>query len=91
MNKKELVQKYREILNDDSTVISKSTEQVNALLDAILEVVKEHRMLKLLGHGTYQIVTRKARKGRNPKTGEEIQIAAKDTLKFKAGKNWDDK
>jgi DNA-binding protein HU-beta len=91
MNKKELVHKYRAILKSESTLISESTNQVNALLDAILEVVKEHKMLKLLGHGTYQVVTRKARKGRNPKTGEEIQIPAKDTLKFKAGKNWDDK
>jgi Bacterial nucleoid DNA-binding protein len=40
-----------------------------------------------VGFGTFSKVRRKARKGRNPRTGEEIKIKATNVVKFKAGKN----
>jgi len=41
----------------------------------------------LVGFGTFWVLNRKARRGRNPQTGEELQISAKKVAKFKAGKN----
>ena len=44
----------------------------------------------LVGFGTFSVGERKARTGRNPKTGKELNIAAKKVARFKAGKNLDD-
>lgn len=59
-------------------------------LDAFMEVTKETLAsggeVSLIGFGTFSVTERAARTGRNPKTGAEIQIAAKKAPKFKAGK-----
>ncbi len=47
---------------------------------------KKDGKVTLVGFGTFSKVRRKARKGRNPQTGEEIKIKAKNVVKFKAGK-----
>lgn len=47
--------------------------------------------LGLVGFGTFSVVKRKAREGRNPQTGKTIKIAAKKVVKFKAGKGLSDK
>lgn len=57
---------------------------VNATLDAIKKNVRKG--VTLVGFGTFKIVKRKARIGRNPQTGEKIRIAAKNVVKFKPGK-----
>lgn len=61
-----------------------ATNAVNATIEAIKKNVKERVIL--IGFGTFKIVKRKARTGRNPQTGEKIRIGAKNVVKFKAGK-----
>lgn len=55
-------------------------------LDAITKALKKEQRITLVGFGTFSVTRRKARKGRNPRTGEEIRIAASKTPKFTAGK-----
>lgn len=59
-------------------------------LDSFMEVTKETLAsggeVSLIGFGTFSVTERAARTGRNPKTGAEIQIAAKKAPKFRAGK-----
>ena len=59
---------------------------VNRLLDSILAALKNEDKVIISGFGTFSVSKRKARTGRNPKTGESIQIAASRAAKFKAGK-----
>ena len=58
--------------------------------DAIIEAITEHLAgggkVQLVGFGSFEVKSRAARVGRNPKTGESIQIAATSTPVFKAGK-----
>lgn len=64
-------------------------------LDEILETIEETLIageeINFIGWGKFEKVEKAARIGRNPKTGEEIEIAAKNTVKFKAGKGLVDK
>ncbi len=59
---------------------------LDAALDAIKKSLKKGQKVTLVGFGTFSVAKRKARKGRNPRTGEEIDIAASKTPKFTPGK-----
>jgi DNA-binding protein HU-beta len=59
---------------------------LTALLDGIGEALARGEKVQLVGFGTFEIRERAARKGRNPQTGEEIDIAAARVPVFKAGK-----
>lgn len=59
---------------------------VNAFLETITETLAEGGKVQLVGFGTFETRDRAARVGRNPQTGEEIQIPAKKAPAFKAGK-----
>lgn len=87
MNKGDLINKIAE-----GADISKAqaTDALNAVLDNIGEALKEGEKVTLIGFGTFSISERKARTGRNPQTGETIQIAAKNVVKFKPGKELSD-
>lgn len=87
MNKGDLINKIAE-----SADISKAqaTDALNAVLDNIGEALKDGDKVTLIGFGTFSISERKARTGRNPQTGETIQIAAKNVVKFKPGKELSD-
>lgn len=63
--------------------LTEAEKQVRNSLNAIIEVTKEDGRTTFPGVGTFSAVTRKARTGRNPKTGEALEIPAKDTIKFK--------
>lgn len=63
-----------------------SRESVIAMLDAIRDALKKGDKVVLTGFGTFSVRSRAARKGRNPQTGAEIQIPAKKTPGFTAGK-----
>lgn len=65
---------------------AESERKFEAILDSIEEVLKAGEELNFIGWGKFEVVEKTARKGRNPKTGEEIQIEAKKAIKFKAGK-----
>lgn len=83
MNKKELVKAMAEKLG---TTQKAAGEQLDALLEVITEAMVAGEDVKITGFGTFSVTERAAREGRNPATGETIQIAASKAPKFKAAK-----
>ena len=85
MNKAQLVQKLAE-----KTKLSKV--QSEAVIDAALEIIQKTVQrgddVKLVGFGTFSAVNRKAKKGRNLKTGEEVAIPGVRLPRFKPGKDF---
>jgi DNA-binding protein HU-beta len=63
---------------------------VNIVLDDIITALKQGDRVNISGFGTFSVSTRQARTGRNPKTGESIQISESRSAKFKAGKQLKD-
>jgi DNA-binding protein HU-beta len=59
---------------------------VNLIFDDIVAALKANDKVNISGFGTFTVSQRKARQGRNPKTGETIEIAASRAAKFKPGK-----
>jgi len=84
MNKAELVE---EVTNQTGVTKRASRKAVDAMTSVISDTLARGEKVTLVGFGTFKVMERKARKGRNPQTGEEIQIPAKKVPKFKAGKN----
>lgn len=83
MNKTELIQAvstHSELTKKDAT------KAVDAVFDTILETLKNGEPIQIVGFGNFEVRERAERKGRNPQTGEEIQIAASKVPAFKAGK-----
>ena len=70
---------------------TESREAVNAILSVITDSLGRGEKVTLVGFGTFQIGTRKVRIGRNPQTGESIQIPARKVPVFKAGKGLKEK
>jgi DNA-binding protein HU-beta len=68
----------------------KAEEIVNGVFDDIIAALKNGDKVNISGFGTFSVSERKARTGRNPKTGETIQIASSRAAKFKAGKTLKD-
>lgn len=83
MTKGELVDKIA-----SGTGLSKADagRALDATIDTVKAALKKGQKVALVGFGTFAVVKRKARKGRNPRTGQEIKIAAAKTPKFTAGK-----
>jgi DNA-binding protein HU-beta len=83
MNKSDLIEAMA-----DAADISKSAagRALDGLTDAIAVALKQGESVSVIGFGTFSIKKREARKGRNPQTGQEIDIAASKTASFKAGK-----
>ncbi len=63
---------------------------VNIVLDDIIAALKQGQRVNISGFGTFSVSTRQARTGRNPKTGETIEISASRSAKFKPGKQLKD-
>lgn len=83
MNKQDLVSIVAE---SGDLAKAKAGDVLDALLDAISTALKKKQEVRLVGFGTFSTSKRKAGKGRNPRTGEEIKIPATTTVRFKAGK-----
>lgn len=83
MNKSELVSSVAEMSELSKKDAAKA---VDAVFDTILNALKEGDRVQLIGFGNFEVRERAARKGRNPQTGEEIQIAASKVPAFKPGK-----
>jgi DNA-binding protein HU-beta len=62
-----------------------SKKALDAFVDTTAKALKSGDRLSLVGFGSFSVSKREARTGRNPQTGKEIQIAAKNVVKFKAG------
>ena len=87
MNKTDLITKVSEL-----TELSKkdATKAVDAVFEAISDALQAGDKVQLVGFGNFEVRERQARKGRNPQTGEEIEIAASKTPAFKPGKSLKD-
>jgi DNA-binding protein HU-beta len=86
MNKAELIDEIAKV-----TCTKKEAEAVlNTVTAAIQKTLKKGNSVTLVGFGTFSVSKRKARKGRNPQTGETIKISAKKVPVFKAGKGLKD-
>ena len=59
---------------------------IDSTINAIKKSLKKNQKVTLVGFGTFSVSKRKARKGRNPQTGEKIKIKGRNTVTFKAGK-----
>ena len=83
MNKAELVEEVA-----DQTGLTKrvSREAIDAITSAVGDSLAREERVTLVGFGSFQVMQRKARRGRNPQTGKELQIPAKKVPKFKAGR-----
>ena len=83
MNKAELVAAIAE----RTELSKKDTEAaVKAFIDVGADALKKGDKVQMVGFGTFEVVERAEREGRNPQTGETMKIAASKTPKFKAGK-----
>ena len=65
----------------------KSKKNINAVLEAFNEALASDGKIQLVGLGTFDVIERQGRAGRNPKTGAAIAIPTKKAIRFKAGKN----
>lgn len=83
MNKTELIAAMAE-----QTELSKKDAEaaLKAFIDVVSEELKKGEKVQLVGFGTFEVSERAAREGRNPQTGETMEIKASKTPKFKAGK-----
>ena len=83
MNKNDLVSQVA-----DNSGLSKadSTKAVDAVFESITGALRGGQEVRLVGFGTFVVTHRKASMGRNPRTGESIQIPASNQPKFRAGK-----
>jgi DNA-binding protein HU-beta len=83
MTKAELVAKIAE---KNGTSKAQAEASMNAILDVIQDELAAGNKLTLTGFGTFSVSERKARTGRNPRTGDEIKIPACKVAQFKPGK-----
>ena len=83
MNKTEIIAAIAE-----KTELSRKDEEkaLKAFTEVVEEELKKGEKIQLVGFGTFEVSERAAREGRNPQTGETMQIAASKSPKFKAGK-----
>lgn len=83
MTKAELIAK---VASDAQVKKSDAERTINSLLKTLSGTLKTEGRLALAGFGTFVVVDRKAREGRNPQTGKPIKIPATKVVKFKPGK-----
>jgi DNA-binding protein HU-beta len=83
MNKTELVAAIAE----QAELSKKDSEKaLKAFIDVVTDELKKGEKIQLVGFGTFEVIERAAREGRNPLTGEKMKIKASKAPKFKAGK-----
>ncbi len=83
MNKNDLVAAVAQATDSSK---ADAAQAVDSVLNAITGALKSGDGVQLVGFGNFSVAARAARQGRNPRTGETIQIAASKQPKFKAGK-----
>jgi DNA-binding protein HU-beta len=83
VNKADLIDKMASEANISKAAAEKA---LGAFTDGVKDALRKSENVTLIGFGTYSVVERKARTGRNPQTGQELKIPAKKIIKFKAGK-----
>lgn len=83
MNKTDLIEK---VATDIGMTKKDATNVVDTVLETISEALQRGEKVSLIGFGNFEVRERSARKGRNPRTGEEIEIKASKVPAFKPGK-----
>src|SRR5260370_1354682 len=86
-----VLQTRRQMGLRSDTSKAKAERAVTAVINAIKVGVKKAKMVQLVGFGTFKVVERKARKGVNPKTLQQIRIPKSKTVKFAPGKDFKSK
>lgn len=86
MNKGDLVNEVAKVVATKKA----AADAVEAVLAGITKALKKKQAVTIVGFGTFKVGKRKARTGRNPQTGAEIKIKAKNVPKFVAGKDLKD-
>ena len=82
MNKGDLI----DAIVKEAKISKASAEKaLNTVIDSVGATLKKGGKVAVVGFGTFSVSRRKARKGRNPQTGKEIKIPAKNVVKFSAG------
>jgi len=82
MNKTDLINEVAKVLGTKKD----AQKAVDCVLSTIKEALSKKESVTLIGFGTFKVAKRKARVGRNPRTGEEIKIAEKNVPRFVPGK-----
>lgn len=82
MNKAELIEA---MANGAGISKAEAKKALDAFIDNTASALKKGNRVALVGFGSFSVSKRSARTGRNPQTGKEIKIAAKNVVKFKAG------
>lgn len=83
MTKTELIDAIADGAKITKTAAGKA---LDVYLQTLAKELKNNGKIGLVGFGTFSLINRKAREGRNPKTGDKIKIAARKVIKFKPGK-----
>ena len=84
MNKEDLVK----LVSEKTGITQKAAEQVQkAVIELFSSTLEKGEQISLVGFGSFKVVERAAREGRNPITGEKIQIPASNTVKFTPSKS----
>lgn len=87
MNKGQLIEK---IMSDAKISKPQATAAVTSLANNVKSSLQSGEKVVLAGLGTFSVKTRKARTGRNPRTGESLQISERRVVRFKVGKTLKD-
>lgn len=88
VTKKEIVKQISERLGLTQL---KTKEIVQQTFDAIVDTLLEVRRIELRNFGVFEVKTRKARKARNPRTGEKVEVPPKNVVTFKPGKEMEER
>ncbi|QSR87842.1 HU family DNA-binding protein [Methylacidiphilum caldifontis] len=89
-NKANLVEVVQKNMGKDTTK-ALAEKSVDAVINGLKTGVLKNGIVQLIGFGTFRVITRKARTGVNPKTGEKIKIKASKTVRFSPGKELKEK
>lgn len=81
MNKAELIEAVQSALGGETSK-REATDAVETVLGCIADGVRKHQAVQLIGFGSFKVSNRAARMGRNPKTGEPMQINASKSVRF---------
>lgn len=82
MNKSDLINEVAKVVKTKK----EAQAAVDCVFSAITQALKKDETVTVIGFGTFKVNKRKARKGRNPQTGREIEIKAKNVPRFIPGK-----
>jgi DNA-binding protein HU-beta/integration host factor subunit beta len=88
VTKKEIV---KQISEKFSLTQLKTKEIVQATFDAIVETLLTERRIELRNFGVFEVKRRKARKARNPRTGDKVDVGPKNVVTFKPGKEMEER